>query len=193
MQPYSACVTNALSVFLARHTPIHEAEAIWGGGTLPLRLRWYLGPTQPPFEYVTSVRCVVLRGHAVLVMHNRNGRHVWPGGRREAGETPAQTIARELLEEAGCTVGDATPIGFVHLHHHTPVPPGHPYPAPDFCWLLFAAEAQAFDTRRRLAGDYEEDAEFVPLADIPALGLEAPAEQALAAALDALRPSPTGA
>ena len=91
-------MSASLDAFLAELTPVHEAEAVWGGGAVPLRLRWYLTAAQPPFEYVTSVRCIVLHGESVLVMRNLNGRRIWPGCGREAGETPEPTIARELRE-----------------------------------------------------------------------------------------------
>ena len=66
------------------------------------------------------------------------------------------------------------------------MPPDHPYPAPDFCWLVYAAEAVSFDPDHTTQDEYEEGAELVPLSELPALRLEAPAEQFLQAALSAL-------
>jgi 8-oxo-dGTP pyrophosphatase MutT (NUDIX family) len=176
---------ETLDAFLTGLIPVHESESIWGGATR-LRLRWYLTANHPPGEFVTSIRCIVLSGDSMLVMRNRDGQHIWPGGRREAGETPQQTIARELMEEAGCVPGEVTPIGFVHLRRLTPVPADHPFPAPDFCWLVYATEATSLDPAHTVQDDYEEGADLVPLKDVPALRLEPPAEQFLQAALAAL-------
>jgi 8-oxo-dGTP pyrophosphatase MutT (NUDIX family) len=51
--------------------------------------------------------CVTADGDAVLV--NEDGRPAWglPGGRPEAGETPDETLAREVVEEACARVLDA--------------------------------------------------------------------------------------
>ena len=172
-----------LAAFLARHTSRAEETEVWGAS--PLRIVSYLAGELPPPGYITSVRGLVFRDDAFLVTHNRDGTHGLPGGRREAGETPEQTIARELMEEAGCNPGEATPIGFVHLCRLTPVPPDHPYPAPDFCWLIYAANAISIDQSHTVQDDYEEGAELVPVLDVSALRLEPPAEQFLYAALAA--------
>ncbi|HLI14837.1 MAG TPA: NUDIX domain-containing protein [Acidimicrobiales bacterium] len=55
---------------------------------------------------------VLVEGEALLLVRRRNppGRGRWslPGGRVEAGETPAQAAARELYEETGidAAIGD---------------------------------------------------------------------------------------
>ena len=157
-------VAADLAAFLDRHTPFGEAAAVWGGGTLPLRIRGYLSEDLPPLEYVTSVRCVVFRGDSVLVMRNQDGSsHVIPGGRRGPGETLQETLERELLEETGWTAGSAALLGFVHIHHLSPKPADHPYPYPDFVWAIYVAEAVSFSAAARLPGDYEVDASFQPI------------------------------
>ena len=40
--------------------------------------------------------------------------HNLPGGGVEAGESPEDTVRREVREEAGCTCGQITPLGIVH-------------------------------------------------------------------------------
>lgn len=52
-------------------------------------------------------------GRALLVRKRGTTVFMQPGGKPEAGETPAQTIARELAEEIGVVVGpgDLRPLG----------------------------------------------------------------------------------
>jgi hypothetical protein len=76
---------SALTEFLSRHRCMVQETAVWGGGTLPLRINSYLSAEQPPFDYVTSVRAVVLQCNAVLVIRDaENSFHVTPaaGGKR---------------------------------------------------------------------------------------------------------------
>jgi len=116
-----------LAAFLARHTPQTQESAVWGGGTHPLRITAYLGHELPPLAYVTSVRSVVFHDATALVLRDRDGLHILPGGRREPGETIEETLRREVLEETGWTLRAPTLLGFLHFHHLSPRPPGHPY------------------------------------------------------------------
>ena len=182
-----------MQVFLARHTPIYTAETQWPMSVI--RVAAYLSAEPLPPEIVrlvTSVRCVVVRRGAdgadeVLVLRNKHSRHVLPGGRREPGEAPRETIVRELMEEAGCTVGAPRRIGFMHLHHVGDVPTGHPYTAPDFFWPIYAAEALRHDPGSRPDDVYEEASEFVPVSALGTLGLEPHSERFVRAALETLR------
>ena len=153
--------------WLAALTAAGETESVWG--TSPIRTRSYVSSVTPLAELVTSVRCIVLRGAVggeldeVLVMRNRDGRHIWPGGRREGDETPEQTIHRELMEEAGCTVDTPGYLGFLHLRHLGPKPEGHRYLHPDFFHLVYTALAVHHDPSARLQDDYELGSSFEPL------------------------------
>lgn len=54
----------------------------------------------------TTVRAVVLRGDALLMVHSRvNGDLMFPGGGIEAGECHQKALARELREECGAELG----------------------------------------------------------------------------------------
>lgn len=180
-----APISPALARFLAALEAQGQTETAWAGGTVPLRLTSYCCQELPPAEHVSSVRCIVFRGESVLVVRGANQAHVLPGGRREPGETLDQTLARELLEETGWTVGPTRLIGVVHLHHLGPRPthvaPTSPH-YPDFLWLIYVAEAAA-ERPGAIVPDYPEGVPgFVPLSDVALLPLDAESRLFLARA-----------
>lgn len=125
----------------------YSEEVRWGDIRLAFSL--HLTPETPPAELITSVRSVAFRRGAVVVVDDSvGGSHVMPGGRMEPGETIAQTLEREVLEECGWTVTDVRPLAFGHFHHLSPKPDGYRYPYPDFLHLVFMGEA----------GEYRRDA-----------------------------------
>jgi 8-oxo-dGTP pyrophosphatase MutT (NUDIX family) len=129
-------------------------------------------------RYVLSVRCLARVGDAVIACENPDGVHIWPGGRREPGETVAETAVREVREETGWVIDRASvqPMGLLHYHHLTPVAADHPYPYPDFCQLVVAASAAAHvgepDKWSDLDG-WEQRTRLVPISDIAAMPLTA--------------------
>ncbi len=172
-----------LADFLGGHKPVANGEAVWRGGIIRLRTASYLSRDSPPLAYVTSVRSVVRRGDDVLTVRNRDEWHVLPGGRRERGETPEETLRREVLEEAGLRIDPPVQLGFMHLHHVTPKPSGYEYPFPDFLWLVYVTEARTVDERVGVIDDYEEEAVFRPPAEARMLGLSGESRMFLEAAL----------
>lgn len=165
-----------LARFLAGRTPLTGEEVAWGRGARATRLRVaaYLDGEPPPRAFVTSVRCVVLRGDDVLVVRNADDEtHIVPGGRREEGEAPEETVRREVREETGWELGPLAPLGCVHFHQLSPRLPEHAFPYPDFIQAVYTAEATAFAPEARLDGDYEREATFTPAAAVRALGLPA--------------------
>ncbi len=163
-------MNSPLASFLARHIPQVEEFAEWGG-QLSLRITSYLSDELPPLEYVASVRSLVFRAEAILVLRNADSTHIVPGGRCEEGETYEQTLRREILEESGWIIADARLLGFMHLSHLKPKPDGYRYPYPDFFQLVFVANAVAYAEGKRLSGDYEVGALFRPIVEVRALGL----------------------
>lgn len=57
-------------------------------------------PALPPFETVAAV-ITDRQGQVLLVRKRGSTTFIQPGGKREAGETALQTLARELREELG--------------------------------------------------------------------------------------------
>ena len=58
---------------------------------------------EPP-RWPISVKGVLLRRGAVLLLRNERDEWELPGGRLELGETPVQCVAREFAEETGLAV-----------------------------------------------------------------------------------------
>jgi len=68
-----------------------------------------------------TVTCLILRGDEILLQERPAGR-IWagmlngPGGKVDAGETPAQAVVREVHEETGLAIVDPQPRGALTLH-----------------------------------------------------------------------------
>ena len=65
------------------------------------------------FQPCTQVYAVCFNTHNDILVIDDSGQGLWkiPGGTPEAGETPEQTLARELLEEADVALAEMLPIG----------------------------------------------------------------------------------
>ena len=161
-----------LHEFLADKTPFHDTETLWGGGTMPLRVRYFVCDELPPERFITSVRCLVLRNHSVLILTNRAGEtHALPGGQREAGETLEGTARREVREESGWLIDSMSILGFIHLEHLGPKPSGYRYPYPSFLQVVYCARATQHHPESMLEGDYEEETLFLPIDTVEASGI----------------------
>jgi 8-oxo-dGTP pyrophosphatase MutT (NUDIX family) len=174
-----------LADFLARHDPQGVEDAAWLDGSLRLRVTAYLGAEPPPLAYVNSARAIVFQGDAVLVVRGVLGPddlHIVPGGRREGGETLAEALCREVLEETGWTIANIAMLGFMHFHILAR-PPDYAYPHSGFFNVVHAADAVTHDPAALLAGDVEIGVGFRPLDEIEALRLKSGERLFLSAAL----------
>jgi ADP-ribose pyrophosphatase YjhB (NUDIX family) len=122
-------------------------EMAWDGGRMPLRVSAYTTTPDLPIELVTSVRCIVRVGGLVVFCRNADGRHPWPGGRRRAAESYADTAAREVHEETGWLIERSSlrQLGWLHLTHLGGRPSSHQGPYPDFLQVVFTATASDRD------------------------------------------------
>jgi 8-oxo-dGTP pyrophosphatase MutT (NUDIX family) len=151
-----------LSLYLASlGAPVCEEYVTWGRQVL--RVQSYVGDADPPVEYVTSVRCIVLRGDQVLVVRDPEELHIIPGGRRERDESFEQTAMREVSEETGWLVGNLRLVGVKHFYHLSPKPARHPYPFPVFLQLIYTGEPLRYDAAARESNGWELGAEFVAI------------------------------
>ena len=138
---------------------------MWGGGSIRLQIRCYLGLETPLLDYVTSVRSIVFKKESVLVMRTMDDTHIYPGGRREGNESLDVTLRREILEETGWEVADVSRLGFIHFEHLTPKPEGYLYPYPNFMHIICMAKASRFMQGTR-EDDYELEATFRPITEV---------------------------
>jgi len=80
--------------------------------------------------------------------------HVLLGGRPQPGETPEETLQREVAGETGWRAEPKAVIGFRHFRHlGPPHPPMTDRPYPDFVDAIYAATATEFDPSSRLPGE----------------------------------------
>lgn len=149
--------------FLRGRTPVATNVNTWREGEIKLDISAYITRDEPPSSLVSSVRAIVFRGADVLLMSNRDGMHILPGGRIEHGETQMETLRREIEEEAGIEIAEIERIGFIHLRHRTPKPPDYPYPYPDFFWPIFIARYIRDTTAKYVPDEYELSSEFIPV------------------------------
>ena len=170
-----------IAAFLSNYTAVATEQMDWHGGEIKLVASAYVSHDLPPPDYITSVRALVFHNGSILLMRNRDGARILPGGRLEPGETLLDALQREIYEEAGVQITDIQRLGFVHLRHQTPKPSQYAYPYPDFFWLIFRSHSHSKRALPQAPDEYQISAEFVPLASLGNLKLR-PLDQAYLAA-----------
>ena len=176
-----ASSSPAIATFLSNYTAVATEHMDWHSVKIKLVASAYLTHDLPPPDYITSVRSLVFHNGSILLMRNRDGARILPGGRLESGETLLDALRREIYEEAGVQITDIQRLGFVHLRHQTPKPPQYAYPYPDFFWPVFRSRSHSKCALSQAPDDYQISTEFVPVAKLGSLKLR-PLDQAYFAA-----------
>ena len=175
---------RTLAVFLRGLTPGSRETARWQDGLIRLRVSSYLSDLVPPRDYITSARCLIIRGNKILVQRDQSGAHVLPGGRLDPDETPEEAMRREVLEETGWNVGLAALLGFMRFHHLTPRPTEYTFPYPDFIQVVYVADAVEQHDAAKLDDGWEIGSRFQDTTAISKLKLPAGQRLLLNAALE---------
>jgi 8-oxo-dGTP pyrophosphatase MutT (NUDIX family) len=179
-------MNRSLEEFLLNRTPIAIQSVSWSRAAelaIELDIAVYVTTDSPPDDLTTSVRAIVRTDAGYALLSNADGVHVLPGGRREPAETVLETLAREVLEETGCTVREAHPLAALHFHHRTPRPVDYAFPYPDFVQAVYAVRGER---DAGFGGDpegYEHHVEFVAPAGLERSALPAYQRELVARAL----------
>ena len=131
---------TAVSALLGESHPVASERRRWPAGEVQISA--YVGQANLPSSVTRGVRCLVLSGDEVLVCENAHGFvDPWPGGGKKVGESFAETARREVFEETGWVIDEASfePLGWLHIENLSPVPDDHPFPYPDCLYLVGSA------------------------------------------------------
>ncbi|GAA1134947.1 MULTISPECIES: NUDIX domain-containing protein [Microbacterium] len=119
-----------------------------------------------PDIHVSAAVIVDDDGRVLVVRKNDTVRFMQPGGKPEEGESPAQTLVRELHEELGVLLdeGDLEPLGtFISEAANEP---GHRVVAEAFAATVDPAAVTVQAELAELRWITREDAETLPLAPL---------------------------
>lgn len=165
VDPLDGLMDEGLASFLAAVKPFHRERRTWPNG-FDLDIASYLHDQEPPAEFVTSVRAVLVTPDGVAVLHNPDGSHILPGGRRENGESLLDTLGREVEEETRCRIDNPILLGFVHIRILSAKPDKYPYPHPDVLQVVYVARGLPGSFVGTDPDGWEESVEFVAPDDL---------------------------
>jgi 8-oxo-dGTP pyrophosphatase MutT (NUDIX family) len=112
------------------------------------------------YRFPVSVKGVVVRDGAVVLLRNRRGEWELPGGKLELGESPELCVAREIEEELALTV---EPTMLVDSWVYTIAPGTHVLVLTYGCTERTTREAKLSDEHTRL--------EWIALDEVAALDM----------------------
>jgi len=98
----------------------------------PVEMQFELWQKPPQDDLISNVNLVPYIGDKWLIIQVDHIYWELPGGTREPDEPHAETLKRELLEEAGVHLKSATSLGAWRCHSNAPQPYRPHLPHPDF-------------------------------------------------------------
>lgn len=177
-----------LAKFLSPLTAFEEETQVWESFGR-VRIACYLTDETPPPKHVTSARAVVIDDDRVLLVQDRDGVHIIPGGKLEPGETPEEAMRREVIEETGWGLEFCTQIGLLHFTHVSAMSEGQTI-QPDFLQVVYAAVSGKYHPDLREADGYEIGSEFVSIDQVRQMSLGTGQPTYIEAAIRATSSSP---
>ncbi len=85
----------------------------------------------PPAGTVTAAFALAFEGELLLLTNLAARGWDIPGGHLDPGETPEETMRREVYEETGARLGPARLLGYQRRHVAGPKPDNYLFPYPD--------------------------------------------------------------